>query len=66
MEKAIIVYVSVVDAYKEKRRPDVFADALKELDACLADGWTVKQSSPMGTGSEAVACNLVILERSTT
>jgi hypothetical protein len=65
MEKAIIVYVSIVDAYKEKRRPDVLSNALKELSDCLADGWTVKQSSPMGTGSEAAACNLVILEKST-
>ena len=64
MEKAIIVYVDVIDAGKVKRRPDVLADALKELNDCLADGWTVKQSSPMGTGSEVAACNLVILEKS--
>jgi hypothetical protein len=64
MEKAIIVYVDVIDAGKAKRRPDVLANALKELNDCLADGWAVKQSSPMGTGSEITACNLVILEKS--
>ena len=65
MEKAIIVYVDVIDAGKAKRRPDVLADALTELNDCLADGWAVKQSSPMGTGSEMAACNLVILEKNT-
>lgn len=63
MEKAIIVYVPVIDAYKAKKRPDVLVDALKELNDCLADGWSVKQSSALGTGSEAVACNLVVLEK---
>ena len=63
MEKAIIVYVSVVDAYKAKRRPDVVTEALKELNDHLANGWSVKHSSPLGTGSEAAACNLVILEK---
>ena len=64
MEKAIIVYLSVIDAYREKRRPDAVADALKELNEHLANGWSVKQSYPMGTGSETSACNLVILEKS--
>jgi hypothetical protein len=63
MEKAIIVYVSVIDAYKTKKRPDALCDALQELNEHLANGWSVKQSSPMGTGSEAAACNLVILEK---
>jgi hypothetical protein len=63
MEKAIIVYFSLVDAYREKKRPDAVADALKELNDHLADGWSVRQSYPMGTGSEASACNLVILEK---
>ncbi len=63
MEKAIIVYISVIDAYKTKRRPEALADALKELNEHLANGWSVKQSSPLGTGSEAAACNLVILEK---
>jgi len=63
MEKAIIVYISVIDAYKTKRRPEAITDALKELNEHLADGWSVKQSSPLGTGSEAAACNLVILEK---
>ncbi len=64
MEKAIIVYVSVIDAYKTKKRPDVVSEALKELNDHLANGWSVKHSSPLGTGSEAAACNLVILEKS--
>jgi hypothetical protein len=63
MEKAIIVYVSVIDAYKTKKRPEALTDALKELDEHLAHGWTVKQASPLGTGSEAAACSLVILEK---
>ncbi len=63
MEKAIIVYVSVIDAYKTKKRPEALNDALQELNEHLASGWSVKQSSPLGTGSEAAACNLVILEK---
>jgi hypothetical protein len=64
MEKAIIVYVSLIDAYKTKKRPDVVSEALKELNEHLADGWSVKHSPPLGTGSEAAACSLVILEKS--
>jgi len=64
MEKAIIVYVSVIDAYKTRKRPEALTDALSELNAHLADGWSVKQSSPLGTGSEAAACSLVILAKS--
>ena len=64
MEKAIIVYVSVIDAYKTKKRPDVVSEALNELNDHLANGWSVKHSSPLGTGSVAAACNLVILEKS--
>jgi hypothetical protein len=65
MEKAIIVYVSVIDAYKTRKKgPDVVSEALKELNEHLADGWSVKHSSPLGTGSEAAACNLVILQKS--
>ena len=64
MEKSIIVYVSLIDAYKTKNRPDVLSEALKELNEHLADGWSVKDSSSLGTGSEAAACNLVILEKS--
>lgn len=63
MEKAIIVYVSVTDAYKAKRRPEVLTDSLKELNNHLASGWSVKQSSPLSTGSEIAACNLVVLEK---
>jgi hypothetical protein len=64
MEKAIIVYVSVVDAYKTKKRPHVVTEALKELNEHLANGWSVKHASPLGTGSQAAAGNLVILEKS--
>ncbi len=64
MEKAIIVFVSVIDAYKAKKRPEVLTDALKELNGHLADGWSVRQASPLGTGSEAAACSLVVLEKS--
>lgn len=63
MQKAIIVYVSVIDAYKTKKRPEVVDEALRELNEYLAGGWSVKQVSPMGTGSEAAACSLVILEK---
>lgn len=63
MEKAIVVYVPVIDACKAKRRPEVLAESLTKLNDLLADGWSVKQSSPLGTGSEAAACNLVILQK---
>lgn len=64
MQKAIVVYVSISDAYKPKNRPDVLNESLRELNDQLADGWSARQSSPLGTGSEVAACNLVILEKS--
>ena len=63
MEKAIIVYVSTTDAYKAKKRPEVLSESLKELNEHLANGWSVKQTSPLGTGAEFAACNLVVLEK---
>lgn len=64
MEKAIIVYLSTIEAYREKKRPEACDSALKELNDHLVDGWSVKQSFAMGTGSETSACSLVILEKS--
>jgi hypothetical protein len=63
MQKAIIVYVSISDAYKPKNRPDILNDSLRELNDYLANGWSVKQSSPLGTGSQVAACNLVVIEK---
>jgi hypothetical protein len=63
MKKAIIIYVSTVDAYKAKKRPEVLAEALTELNEHLANGWSVEHSSPLGTGSEVSACNLVVLKK---
>ena len=65
MKKAIIVYLSVSDAYRPKKRPDVVNEALKELNEHLAEGWSVEHSSPLGTGNEFIGCNLVILEKPT-
>ena len=63
MNKAIIVYVSTIDAYKAKKRTEVLAEALTELNEHLANGWSVEHSSPLGTGSEVSACNLVVLKK---
>ncbi len=62
MEKAIIVVLDV--AMSVKRRDEASAEALVELNQCLADGWTVKHSFAMGgTGHSLVSASLVILEK---
>ena len=63
MEKAIIVYVAIAEPHKIKNRESALTDSLKELNDHLADGWSVKQSYPMGGGSEIAACSLVIMEQ---
>jgi hypothetical protein len=63
MKKAIIVYISTVDAYKAKKRTEVLAEALIELNEHLANGWSVEHASPLGTGSEVSACSLVVLKK---
>ena len=63
MQKAIIVYLCINDTYKPKNRPNAISDSLTELNEHLANGWSVTECTPMGTGSDFAACNLVILEK---
>jgi hypothetical protein len=63
MEKSIIVSIDTIRAIDPKHRVETKGAAVEALNQLLNDGWSVKQSYPMGSGSHYAAMSLVILQK---
>ena len=61
VEKAVVVVLDLRAVVKDRAK--AAADALEELNQCLAEGWRVKQSSSMAGADHYYSSCLVVLER---